>query len=90
MEMESETQLSKFRRICVFCGSSQGKKSSYQDAAIELGRELVFNKKLWFFFFCFFGLLNKMRLVLVMVFVRNLFFTNMEEMGSPRNLLKVA
>ncbi|KAK8994623.1 hypothetical protein V6N11_045698 [Hibiscus sabdariffa] len=41
MEMESETHQSKFRRICVFCGSSQGKKSSYQDAAIELGRELV-------------------------------------------------
>ncbi|TYJ49680.1 hypothetical protein E1A91_A01G151900v1 [Gossypium mustelinum] len=41
MEMENETQQSKFRRICVFCGSSQGKKSSYQNAAIELGRELV-------------------------------------------------
>ncbi|PPR84989.1 hypothetical protein GOBAR_AA35723 [Gossypium barbadense] len=39
--MENETQQSKFRRICVFCGSSQGKKSSYQNAAIELGRELV-------------------------------------------------
>ncbi|KAK8713735.1 hypothetical protein V6N13_148946 [Hibiscus sabdariffa] len=39
--MESETQQSKFRRICVFCGSSQGRKGSYQDAAIELGRELV-------------------------------------------------
>jgi len=25
----------------VFCGSSPGKKSSYQDAAIELGNELV-------------------------------------------------
>lgn len=33
--------VSKFKRICVFCGSSQGKKSSYQDAAIELGNELV-------------------------------------------------
>ncbi|CAM8967830.1 unnamed protein product [Rhodiola kirilowii] len=32
---------SKFKRICVFCGSSQGKKSSYQDAAVELGNELV-------------------------------------------------
>ncbi|KAK8371373.1 hypothetical protein V6Z12_A01G241500 [Gossypium hirsutum] len=40
MEMESETKQSKFKRICVFCGSSQGKKRSYQDAAIELGREL--------------------------------------------------
>ncbi|XAR59984.1 hypothetical protein NMG60_11033188 [Bertholletia excelsa] len=32
---------SKFRRICVFCGSSPGNKSSYKDAALELGRELV-------------------------------------------------
>ena len=43
MEVESEVRQSKFKRICVFCGSSQGKKSSYQDAAIELGKELVFN-----------------------------------------------
>lgn len=42
MERESEIKVSKFKRICVFCGSSQGKKSSYQDAAIELGKELVF------------------------------------------------
>ncbi|KAL8135955.1 hypothetical protein AgCh_010539 [Apium graveolens] len=33
--------LSKFGRICVFCGSSQGKKSSYQDATIQLAKELV-------------------------------------------------
>ncbi|TVU15197.1 hypothetical protein EJB05_38704 [Eragrostis curvula] len=32
---------SRFRRICVFCGSSHGKKKSYQDAAVELGKELV-------------------------------------------------
>ncbi|GFP83168.1 cytokinin riboside 5'-monophosphate phosphoribohydrolase log3 [Phtheirospermum japonicum] len=32
---------SKFKRICVFCGSSQGKKTSYQEAAIELGKVLV-------------------------------------------------
>ncbi|XP_042456049.1 cytokinin riboside 5'-monophosphate phosphoribohydrolase LOG3-like isoform X3 [Zingiber officinale] len=32
---------SKFTRICVFCGSSQGKKRSYQDSAVELGNELV-------------------------------------------------
>lgn len=32
---------SRFRRICVFCGSSQGKKKSYQDAAVELVKELV-------------------------------------------------
>ncbi|CAD5190369.1 cytokinin riboside 5'-monophosphate phosphoribohydrolase LOG1-like [Musa acuminata AAA Group] len=41
MEGEQETRRSKFRRICVFCGSSQGKKRSYQDAAVELGKELV-------------------------------------------------
>ncbi|CAL9071563.1 unnamed protein product [Musa textilis] len=41
MEGEQETRQSKFRRICVFCGSSQGKKRSYQDAAVELGKELV-------------------------------------------------
>lgn len=41
MGSEGEMKLSKFGRICVFCGSSQGKKSSYQDAAIELGQELV-------------------------------------------------
>ncbi|OVA18059.1 Cytokinin riboside 5'-monophosphate phosphoribohydrolase LOG [Macleaya cordata] len=41
MERENEMMKSKFKRICVFCGSSQGKKSSYQDAAIELGNELV-------------------------------------------------
>ncbi|KAJ4777464.1 Cytokinin riboside 5'-monophosphate phosphoribohydrolase [Rhynchospora pubera] len=32
---------SRFKRICVFCGSSSGRKRSYQDAAIELGNELV-------------------------------------------------
>ncbi|KAG2548437.1 hypothetical protein PVAP13_9KG185300 [Panicum virgatum] len=32
---------SRFKRICVFCGSSQGKKRSYHDAAIELGNELI-------------------------------------------------
>lgn len=33
--------ISKFKRVCVFCGSSPGKKQSYQVAAIELGHELV-------------------------------------------------
>jgi len=37
-EMKQE---SRFKRICVFCGSSPGNKSSYQDAAIELAKELV-------------------------------------------------
>jgi len=32
---------SRFKSICVFCGSSNGKKVSYQDAAIDLGKELV-------------------------------------------------
>nr|GLL41059.1 hypothetical protein DM860_001771 [Ipomoea trifida] len=38
--MEGEMKASRFKKICVFCGSSQGKKSSYQDAAIEIGKEL--------------------------------------------------
>ncbi|KAM3314974.1 hypothetical protein ACQJBY_033625 [Aegilops geniculata] len=34
-------QASRFKRMCVFCGSSQGNKSSYHDAAIDLANELV-------------------------------------------------
>ncbi|GMI92120.1 LONELY GUY 1 [Hibiscus trionum] len=41
MEGVMEIKQSKFKRICVFCGSSPGKKSSYKEATIELGRELV-------------------------------------------------
>ncbi|XP_072958473.1 cytokinin riboside 5'-monophosphate phosphoribohydrolase LOG1-like [Typha angustifolia] len=41
MEREKEMRPSRFKRICVFCGSSQGKKKTYHDAAIELGMELV-------------------------------------------------
>lgn len=41
METHTEMRVSKFKRVCVFCGSSPGKKRSYQDAAIELGNELV-------------------------------------------------
>ncbi|KAG8494939.1 hypothetical protein CXB51_012370 [Gossypium anomalum] len=41
MEGDMEMKPSKFKRICVFCGSSPGKKSSYKEATIELGRELV-------------------------------------------------
>ncbi|PHT46866.1 Cytokinin riboside 5'-monophosphate phosphoribohydrolase LOG3 [Capsicum baccatum] len=41
MEMKSDVMMSKFKRICVFCGNSQGKKRSYQDIAIELGKELA-------------------------------------------------
>lgn len=46
MEVKRETEMermkqSKFNKICVFCGSSSGKKSSYTEAATELGKELV-------------------------------------------------
>ncbi|KAF9676219.1 hypothetical protein SADUNF_Sadunf09G0115700 [Salix dunnii] len=32
---------SRFKRVCVFCGSSTGKRNCYRDAATELGQELV-------------------------------------------------
>jgi hypothetical protein len=64
---------SRFRRICVFCGSSHGKKKSYQDAAIELGKELVIVLCLASFFssfmtfsacsFCLFGQIDGYTLV---------------------------
>lgn len=38
---DMEDTKSRFKRICVFCGSSSGKKPSYQEAAVELGKELV-------------------------------------------------
>ncbi|PIN26709.1 hypothetical protein CDL12_00535 [Handroanthus impetiginosus] len=38
--MEEEKR-SRFKKICVFCGSSSGKKPSYQEAAVELRKELV-------------------------------------------------
>ncbi|KAJ0971012.1 hypothetical protein J5N97_018971 [Dioscorea zingiberensis] len=47
MEEQEELHLvekrtpSRFKRVCVFCGSSPGKKASYQLAAIQLGHELV-------------------------------------------------
>ncbi|KAL1822685.1 hypothetical protein ACET3Z_009463 [Daucus carota] len=41
MERDGEMKHSRFSRICVFCGSSQGNKSSYQDAAIQLAQEMV-------------------------------------------------
>ena len=48
MEMDKEKSEeiykgSKFSRVCVFCGSSSGRKVSYQDAAVGLGKELVIN-----------------------------------------------
>ncbi|KAG5377275.1 hypothetical protein IGI04_041871 [Brassica rapa subsp. trilocularis] len=36
-----EETKSRFKRICVFCGSSSGNKPSYQEAAIQLGNELI-------------------------------------------------
>jgi predicted Rossmann-fold nucleotide-binding protein len=47
MEMEQQqVQLpimikSRFKRICVYCGSTPGKNPSYQIAAIQLGKQLV-------------------------------------------------
>lgn len=35
---------SRFRRVCVFCGSSPGKNPNYQHAAIQLGKQLVERK----------------------------------------------
>ncbi|KAI4999190.1 hypothetical protein ZWY2020_059943 [Hordeum vulgare] len=36
-------QASMFKRMCVFCGSSQGNRSSYHDAAIDLTNQLIPN-----------------------------------------------
>ncbi|KAH7567045.1 hypothetical protein JRO89_XS07G0010100 [Xanthoceras sorbifolium] len=43
-EMEEKKTVllkSRFKRVCVFCGSSTGKRDCYSDAALELGKELV-------------------------------------------------
>ncbi|ONK64198.1 uncharacterized protein A4U43_C07F23120 [Asparagus officinalis] len=54
MEVEGEikimknnlvVEIPKFKRVCVFCGSSPGKRVCYRDAAVELGKELV-NRKM--------------------------------------------
>ncbi|KAM1147192.1 hypothetical protein EV1_038510 [Malus domestica] len=37
-----ESKRSKFRRICVFCGSNSGLRKVFRDAALELGNELCF------------------------------------------------
>lgn len=31
----------KFKTICVFCGSRAGYKSSFSEAALELGKQMV-------------------------------------------------
>jgi hypothetical protein len=41
-DMNGGVHQSRFRRVCVFCGSSSGKRRSYRDAAVELGKELVY------------------------------------------------
>ncbi|XP_062098472.1 cytokinin riboside 5'-monophosphate phosphoribohydrolase LOG1-like [Humulus lupulus] len=42
--MEESIIISRFKRVCVFCGSSSGKRDCYRDAALELGQELVSRK----------------------------------------------
>lgn len=39
-----DAKKSKFKRICVFCGSSSGNKRIFSDTALELGKELVARK----------------------------------------------
>ncbi|XP_022140608.1 uncharacterized protein LOC111011217 isoform X2 [Momordica charantia] len=39
--MEGKIVKSRFKRVCVFCGSSTGKRDCYRDAAIDLAQELV-------------------------------------------------
>lgn len=61
-----EETKSRFQRICVFCGSSSGKKPSYQEAAVELGKELVYIINMyiiymynWLYFHSFFFLFHR-------------------------------
>ncbi|BFG18116.1 hypothetical protein CerSpe_043900 [Prunus speciosa] len=42
--MEESNARSKFKRICVFCGSNSGRRKVFSDAALELGNELVKRK----------------------------------------------
>ena len=43
----------RFKEICVFCGSSQGKKTSYHDATIDLSTEFVYMyDKLYIYSLC--------------------------------------
>ncbi|KAI5069536.1 hypothetical protein GOP47_0015837 [Adiantum capillus-veneris] len=45
MQLQKEIeQKSKFKRICVFCGSKSGKKAVFSQAALQLGKELVDRK----------------------------------------------
>ncbi|XP_054798347.1 cytokinin riboside 5'-monophosphate phosphoribohydrolase LOG8-like [Prosopis cineraria] len=42
--MEERSLRSKFKRVCVFCGSNSGNREVFSDATIELGNELVKRK----------------------------------------------
>ena len=39
--MMSSCPSKRFKKICVFCGSSSGKKGVFSNEALNLGRELV-------------------------------------------------
>lgn len=44
MMIKKSSGTSKFKRICVFCGSSPGKNPSYQLAALQLANQLIERK----------------------------------------------
>ncbi|WOK92415.1 hypothetical protein Cni_G01106 [Canna indica] len=41
MESGSGSKSGRFKRICVFCGSRSGNKTSFTEAALDLGKQLV-------------------------------------------------
>lgn len=91
-----EEKSSRFKRICVFCGSSPGKKSSYQEAAVQLGNELVktdsFSPLLFMATQCLSHFLNAMETLIICCdteFSRNPFETYLERVKSnhPRKIL---
>ena len=44
MEQRDDVNLSRssrFRRVCVFCGACSGSREVFQEAAVELGKQLV-------------------------------------------------
>ncbi|XP_010519845.1 PREDICTED: cytokinin riboside 5'-monophosphate phosphoribohydrolase LOG8-like isoform X2 [Tarenaya hassleriana] len=44
LPLMEETQRTRFKKICVFCGSHSGRREVFSQAAIELGNELVKRK----------------------------------------------
>ena len=42
---------SRFKHICVFCGTSPSKNPNYQLAAIQLTKQLVMSQLNYYFFF---------------------------------------